>query len=430
MTQPIRRSQFITTYGPGAILEGPDGPRLIPTLGDSRVFDGRRATDFEITDQRLSQALLNSNGILRLPSNAEVNEPDFRYIYRDLPLPFVVSLRTAWNPVPQDQQRHSLLPTVPFHTGSGEAWRRARRDSIRFVRACASGHLDDVDWLRSIPHRGDSCTPAYLLWHGGGGALRQIEIVCPDCQGQLNLGIAYSRDWRCSGRLPEQGSFRPGGCAEPSKIIQRGAANLRMAELRTALTIPPRYTRLHRLLEMSVVQSALVAAPPGSRQDLLQALRNLVASGLLMQPVVDEIETYSEPAILSVVRDTLSGGTASNERELRIEEFEGFADGSEGWGPISAFAHSRFSPAIRGHPAERANPCHLFGAQTSRNAGQPASGRDGADGIQKAWPAESPRRSGLLLMDSVSGIREWSFSARVSLLTSLLQFPRRNPCMR
>ena len=321
MTQPIRRSQFITTYGPGAILEGPDGPRLIPTLGDSHVFDGRSPNDFEITDQRLSQALLNGFGILRLPSNAEVNEPDLRYIYRTYPFP-------SWSLCVQ----HGILyrkasndtrscPRCPLHTGSGGAWRRARRDSIRFVRACASGHLDDVDWVRSIPHMGNGCTPSYLFWRGGGGALRQIDIVCPDCQGRLNLGNAYSRDWRCSGRLPEQGSFRPGGCTEPSKVIQRGAANLRIAELRTALTIPPRYTRLHRLLEMSVIRSALVAAQPGTRQELLRTLGNLVANGLLMQPVVDEIETYSGPAILCVIRDTLSGVTASNERELRLEEF-------------------------------------------------------------------------------------------------------------
>ena len=112
MTQPIRRSQFITTYGPGAILEGPDGPRLIPTLGDSHIFDGRRATDFEITDQRLSQALLNSSGILRLPSNAEVNEPDLRYIYQTYSFP-------SWSLCVQHgilyrkgQQRHSGLPTM------------------------------------------------------------------------------------------------------------------------------------------------------------------------------------------------------------------------------------------------------------------------------------------------------------------------------
>ena len=321
MTQPIRRSQYITTYGAGAILEGPDGPRLIPTLGNSQIFDGRRTTDFEITDQRLSQALLGSSGILRLPTNAEVNEPDLRYIYHTYSFPswsLCVQHGILYRKTSSDNR---ACPRCSLYTGRGDAWRQAQRDAIRFVRACPAGHLDDFDWIRAIPHSSNSCMPAYLLWRGGGGALRQIDIVCPDCQGQINLGAAYSRDWRCSGRSPEQGSFRP-GCTESSKIIQRGAANLRIPELRTALTIPPRYTRLHRLLEMSVVQSVLVAGRPASRQGLLHSLSNLVKNGLLLQPVVDEIQTYPEPALLSAMDDTLSGGTASNERELRLEEFE------------------------------------------------------------------------------------------------------------
>ena len=84
---------------------------------------------------------------------------------------------------------------------------------------------------------------------------------------------------------------------------------------------------------MSVIQSALVAAQPSSRRELLRTLRNLVASGLLMQPVVDEIETYSEPAILSAVGDTLSGGTASNERELRLEEFKALQSAAKDGAP-------------------------------------------------------------------------------------------------
>ena len=321
MTQPIRRSQFITTYGPGAILEGPEGPRLIPTLENSNVFVGRLATDFEITDQRLSQALLNGSGILRLPTNPEVSAPDFRYIYRTHPFPswsLCVNHGILYHKTSSDNRACPRCANFPGHN---EAWQQARRDAIRFVRACESGHLDDVDWVRLIPHGTVPCDPPYLRWRGGGGALRHIDIICPVCQGHIDLGSAYARTWPCSGRFPEQGPFRP-GCSEPSRIIQRGAANLRIPELRTALTIPPRYTRLHRLLEMSVVRSSLLVARPGRKQELLDSLRNLVANGLLRQPVVDEIQGYSESAILSVIDDVVSGGIASNDRELRIEEFE------------------------------------------------------------------------------------------------------------
>ena len=84
---------------------------------------------------------------------------------------------------------------------------------------------------------------------------------------------------------------------------------------------------------MSVTHSALVAAEPTSKLTLLQSLNNLVSRGLLLQSVVDEIDTYAEPAILSVIRDTLSGGTASNDRELRLEEFRALQKAAEDGAP-------------------------------------------------------------------------------------------------
>ncbi|HBY99391.1 MAG TPA: hypothetical protein DEP84_36550 [Chloroflexi bacterium] len=321
MTQSLRRSQFITTYGPGAVLEGPDGPRMIPTLDRSGLFGQRRPADFEITDLRLSQALLNGVGILRLPSNAELGKPDHRSIYDTESFP-------RWSLC----TRHQLLyrgvtsnnracPRCPPHADVYKAWGQAHRQAIRFVRACPAGHLDDVDWVGIIPHTGQSCNPPYLYWRGGGGALRHIEIVCPNCNAGINLGLAYAREWRCSGRFPELGSSRP-GCDVPSKIIQRGAANLRISELQTALTIPPRSTRLHRLLEMMVIRAVLATQSTHSKQELLNALQALVRQNLLRPAVVTEIQNYAEDTILAAIADTAAGDLPATIRNLRLQEFE------------------------------------------------------------------------------------------------------------
>jgi hypothetical protein len=58
-TQSIRPSQFITTYGPGAIIEGKNGPRLIPRA-DIGLFSDRtiNVEDFEISDSRMSEGIL------------------------------------------------------------------------------------------------------------------------------------------------------------------------------------------------------------------------------------------------------------------------------------------------------------------------------------------------------------------------------------
>ncbi|MCP4396739.1 MAG: DUF1998 domain-containing protein [bacterium] len=322
--QSLRRSQFITVYGPGSILEGPDGPRIIPVFARSELFTQEcRPQHFEITDLRLSQALLNGAGILRLPSNAEINQLDSRWIYSTTPFPsWALCVRHGVLYRKTNNNSNHACPRCDPLENQFDAWIQVRRQAIRFVRACPAGHLDDVDWIGIIEHQKNDCHPSYLHWRGGGGSLRQINIVCPDCNASINLGLAYSREWHCSGRFPEWGNDRPGDCNHKSKIIQRGAANLRIAELQTALTIPPRATPLHRQLEITLVRAILLSQTIQSKEALLKALRPLVPQKLLRQSVLTEISKYSENEILTAIADTIAGSLPDNAQDLRLEEFD------------------------------------------------------------------------------------------------------------
>jgi hypothetical protein len=327
MDQSLRRSQYITTYGPGAILEGPDGPRVIPSLDLSQIFENRRLRDFEITDRRLSESLLTGAGILRLPSNAELGLPEMKWIYNTFPFPswaLCISHSLLYKKTASDSR---ACPTCAPLSDKYEAWRTVRKHAIRFVRACPSGHLDDVDWIRIIPHARHACNPRFLLWEGGGGALRHIIIRCPNCRESINLGIAYARNWPCSGRYPERGPVAP-GCSVPAKIVQRGAANLRMAELRTSLTIPPSDTALHRLLELDTISTVVFTQSFSTKQSFLDVLDRLVQNNRLKQPIVTDIKRYSEREILSAINDVISTGGERNLHELRLEEFEALRRGA------------------------------------------------------------------------------------------------------
>ena len=332
MTQHLRRSQFITTYGPGAILEGQGGPKIIPSLDQSGIFtQNRQINDFEITDQRLSQALLQGAGVVRLPSNAETGETDQRWLYNTKRFPtWSLCLKHGRRGIIYQKRPNNNIacPLCGAQSSESEAWAQANRQAIRFIRACPDGHLDDVDWVGIIRHSRTNCRPSHLSWIGGGGALRNIEIQCPECSESINLGRAYSTAWPCSGRFPEReqpsgensGAIRP-GCSKEARIMQRGAANLRISEIQSSLTIPPRSTRLHRLLEMAMVRAILAANRPTSKNQLITLLQSLVTVNLLNQTVVDEINSFNEDRILAAINDTITGSLPADLHTLRLEEF-------------------------------------------------------------------------------------------------------------
>ncbi|MEO1374412.1 MAG: hypothetical protein AAFW70_08870, partial [Cyanobacteria bacterium J06635_10] len=59
-----------------------------------------------------------------------------------------------------------------------------------------------------MKHKKGCSRPNYFYWQGGGGALRNIQIVCPECRANVNFGEAYSRKFHCSGGFPEESNRR------------------------------------------------------------------------------------------------------------------------------------------------------------------------------------------------------------------------------
>ena len=330
MTQQIRLSQFVITYGPGAIIEGTEGPRVIPRsdIGLFTHASGLVPLDYDVSDQRMTQGLLGGARICRLPSNAELGFMENYYIYRTNPFP-------EWK-LCLNAKGHGRDLYVLYHGYGCPVCRsadRKGREAIRFIKACPNGHMDEIDWYVLAHGFKSSCQHSeWFLWRGGGGTLSNIQVECPKCGSRrFTLGWAYGRNWSCSGRFPEteparSSPHRP-GCDRDAKIIQRQASNLRIPELLTLFSIPPRYTRLHNLLQVRPIYDIIAGVDLSSRNQLEDILCKLKQRNLVSGSTVAEVLQYPWPEIKRAIQDVLAPVPTSY-HDLILEEFHALVEGS------------------------------------------------------------------------------------------------------
>jgi Domain of unknown function (DUF1998) len=290
------------------------------TLGLSSVFPNDQPGRFEITERRLSRALLDGARIVRVPSNAELGIPDDRTIYKTARFPSW-SLCVSHNLLYQKRQNDDRsCPACSKHRNEYQAWAQSNRQAIRFVAACENGHLDDVDWNAIVTHKTAHGPPDTFIWQGAGGALRSINIICPICKGIGNLGVAYSRQWRCTGRFPEsREDHLP--CGAGASIIQRGAANLFMPELKSALTIPPADTRLHRVFETQQLQTLMLSGLIDTKEKLLEVLGRLCDGGVIGVRTLQLVRDCTDEEVLAAMNDVVRGKEPKSAKELKDDEF-------------------------------------------------------------------------------------------------------------
>jgi len=229
-------------------------------------------------------------------------------------------------------------------------------EPIRFIMACPEGHMDDVDWYTVIHQNRRTCpNDRYFLWLGS-GSLWSIRLTCPVCGASRRLGDIYCSELECSGRYPEReeidGPPRRQGCRSKAIIIQRQAANLRIPELRTLFTIPPRYTRLHDLLQLDPIFSILVSGSINNKRELENKLQRLVDYHRISRSIMDEILSCSWEELKQAIKDVLAQPSYSYD-ELLLEEFHALIDGSiNGIPPIRG-------PSINSPPYIEINPNYV-----------------------------------------------------------------------
>ena len=297
MTEKIKPSQFIYSYGPGAILDGQTGPRII--LGTqtglfhpNSPLSSEINTRFHIIDDRMTNSLLAGGKIFRLPTEQEQRvQGTANYLTNPFP---------TWKLCVNRDMHKGSDSFVLYQEGNCPVCRdtsRTGQETIRFVQACRNGHMDEIDWGYLIHRSGRKCETNHYYYNPGNGTISGITIVCPVCKQVCQFGQVYYSDYMpCSGRFPEREVYRArkpirryGVCTAHMKIIQRRAANLRITDTKTLLRIETALTSLHVNLQDTAITTGLHLADPQDVNDLKTMLNKLVEARQIRDVKSNEI---------------------------------------------------------------------------------------------------------------------------------------------
>ena len=340
----IRRSQVITTYGPGALLDLPRDSAIVAGT-ETWPPKGQLSELEEIVEPRLSRLLRGVHGIewpqfYAPPSDSSSKRPSSEGIdaWR-FPLWFVAQAK----PGPEERSVGSRRKRRLVHRNMLEQGRRLRFEGdrvvpIRFVRACRKGHVDDLDWQEFV-HRSKECPGTRPLWldeDGTGGDLGEIIVRC-DCKASRRMHEATAEGalGSCSGALPWLGPGKREACSEPSRLLVRTATNSYFPRLLRVLSLPEGKVGLAKTVDehwddFSIVDDAVSLEFVKRKPRITAALR-----------------AYGDDEVLRAIEEHKAGGKKKG--SVKEAELEAVLDAPEGCGdepPVDDDFHVRRLPDL------------------------------------------------------------------------------------
>ncbi|MDF1555573.1 MAG: DUF1998 domain-containing protein [Deferrisomatales bacterium] len=342
MNATLRRSQLISTWGPGALLDLPDYAVIVGGL-DQWPFKSLE----EIHDPRLAAKLKlmtrASNPRLYAPP-IDPREPNKKApgitVYR-FPEWFVVREDTRRKEVPPPHGRPSFRARRLVHRRQLQKGRFESCDVVptRFVRACRRGHVADLDWYEYV-HRGKNPTCHQQLWldeSGTGGEIGDLTVKC-ECGAQRSMFDATQYKERalgtCPGTRPWLGADTRETCTEPARLLIRTATNAYFPQVVTALSLPNRGTDAEKAVREHWTKLS------GAKS---------VANIPTLREVFDDLGAalagFSDQDVFAAIEAVRGGGI--DDRPVKLVELDAILAAEEGFGddvPPDPDFHARRLP--------------------------------------------------------------------------------------
>jgi hypothetical protein len=374
---PIRRTQLVTPFGPGA-LHVLEGGVAVVTGGLDEWFKDRNGN--AVDSQEISKGpLVVREPRLEIPLGVShfrvAPGPENRGDTDDPELVTPVFRFPTWYVCPRCQRmKQSKLSQAGHLTCDRPECKKARLRQVSFAAVCDHGHLQDFPWLEWV-HRGVgpfySCANKLLYSAEGSGSLESIRIKCEHCNISRPLAGVMSgefprspedkgwsgltrdllskpgeskksdgsSDFNCQGYKPWQGPVPPEGCSRPLRAVLINATNVHYADVRSAIYIPPRYrpsvSRLLTILDETDFRNriAMCRRADDDIEDIVKKLRKWETSN-----GTKRLSEYGDVEIVSALRGHVdappSNGSASSlvpqgsrgeqESKIKRDEFDAF----------------------------------------------------------------------------------------------------------
>jgi len=337
----IRRSQVVTTHGPGSIIDFRSGgfggaavsvvaagleewDRWAPPPGlghEQTVFEPRLQKQLGVDGFRLPPVAVQvAPGVYSKKSGKLIAVRFPRWL--QCPECHLLRQAKGWNEDPGDP----ALYCADCSTKAGGR-NRIHVVPVRFLVACNHGHLDEFPWDYWVKHSEMCASKKDLRLEGSATAgLAGLVLTCVGCGEKRSMEGCFGPDAipsRCHGRRPWLGTDADENCDAKPRVVQRGASNIYFSVVESALDIPPWSDELQKKLGLrwTMLEQADGAE---ARLALIRALK--------LPAILGKTELELSTLIEDRVRRL-----QSPQRNLRWEEYQQFVLHTQPFGENTEF---------------------------------------------------------------------------------------------
>lgn len=330
----VRLSQLVGLFGPGSMVDLPDRSVIIGGLERWEMREG----GWKLIDEpRLSlklQSLLQQRQEIAPEQTLSLRTPPMPPRTHGIPPGVAATVFPTWFVSEQveaftsggrEGRGRQLVPWSRLDAAGGrkgyvsqQTGKKVNVTPIRFVGACPSGHLQDLNWSGIVHSDGVKCRlPLWLEEQGTSGDPRDVTIAC-ECGQSISLvqASAPGRLGKCRGASPWLNG-EDEGCQEAHDVnlLIRTATNTYFPQVATVISLPEAESELGRLVQANM---NFLAQVTGLAQ---------IAAFRVIEQFKAAFEGYADDDILASLNQIREGAAADGQAPIKVAEFDRLAQG-------------------------------------------------------------------------------------------------------